>query len=99
MCSHSVVGLLEATQIFLMVDHVREMTMKKACMANMDRLSIWSSCLSLEKTSAVTKPINKQSVFSEDLPDVLETTNISRTLALQNQSITFSVFFFLSVWV
>ena len=30
--------------MFMTVDYVREMTVKKPCMANMDRLSICSSC-------------------------------------------------------
>ena len=30
-CSHSVVKLYEVTQMFVMVDYVREMTVKKCC--------------------------------------------------------------------
>ena len=36
LCSHSVVKLREATQMFMMVDYVREMAVKKSCMVNMD---------------------------------------------------------------
>ena len=31
--------------MFIMVDYVREMAVMKPCMANMDRLSIFSSCV------------------------------------------------------
>ena len=31
MCSHSVVKLYETTPMFLMVDYVRELTVKKSC--------------------------------------------------------------------
>ena len=31
MCSHSVVKLHEATQMFLMVEYVKKMTVKKSC--------------------------------------------------------------------
>ena len=41
--SRSVEKLHEATQIFVMVDYVREMIVKKSSMANMDCLSICSS--------------------------------------------------------
>ena len=44
LCSHSVVKLRQATQVFLMVDYVWEMT-ENSCMANMDHLSICSCCL------------------------------------------------------
>ena len=44
MCSHFVEKLLEATQMFTMVGYVREMTVKKPFMVNMDHLSIFSSC-------------------------------------------------------
>ena len=40
MCSFSVEKLHEATQMFMIVDYVREMTVKKSCMANMDHLNI-----------------------------------------------------------
>ena len=40
MCSLSVEKLREATPMFLMVDYVREMTVKKSCVASMDHLSI-----------------------------------------------------------
>ena len=33
--------------MFVMVDYVRRMTVKKSCIANIDRLSICSSCLRL----------------------------------------------------
>ena len=38
------VKLQEAAQLFVIVHYVREMTAKKSCMVNMDRLSICSSC-------------------------------------------------------
>ena len=44
MQSISVVKIHEATQMFMMVDYVKEMTVKKSCMAIVDRLSICSSC-------------------------------------------------------
>ena len=31
MCSHSILKLHEATKMFVMVDYVREMTVKKSC--------------------------------------------------------------------
>ena len=31
MCSHCVVKLHEATRMFVMVDYIREMTVKKSC--------------------------------------------------------------------
>ena len=43
MDSYSVVKLQQTTQMFMMVDHVKEMTVKKSCMAKMDRLSSCSS--------------------------------------------------------
>ena len=42
--TQSVEMLYEVTQIFMMVDYVRVMNVKKSSMANMDRLSICSSC-------------------------------------------------------
>ena len=56
MCSHSVVKLHEATEMFMMVDFVRGMTAKKFFKANMDLLSICSSCavLCLHGLSAVS---------------------------------------------
>ena len=36
--------LHEATQMFIVIDYVREMTVKKSFMVNMDRLSTSSSC-------------------------------------------------------
>ena len=44
LCIHSVVQLHDASQMFVMVDCVREMTVKKLCMKNMGRLSFCSSC-------------------------------------------------------
>ena len=44
MCSHCVVKLHEISQLFMMVDYVREMTVKSpVSMGNMDHLSICSS--------------------------------------------------------
>ena len=39
----------ETTQMFVMVDCVRQMTVKSCSinMVNMDRLNIWSSCVSI----------------------------------------------------
>ena len=36
LCSHSVVKLCKASLIFMMVEYVREMTLKKSCTVNMD---------------------------------------------------------------
>ena len=35
--------LHEAAQMFMMVDYVRELTVRKSCLMNMDRLSICAS--------------------------------------------------------
>ena len=40
LCSHSVVKLHVATQMFTMVEYVREMSVTKSCMTNMDHLII-----------------------------------------------------------
>ena len=40
MCSHSVENLHDAIQMAMIVVYVLEMTVKKSCMANVDRLSI-----------------------------------------------------------
>ena len=50
LCSYSVVKLHEATQIFMMVDYAREMTVMKSCVANMNCLNICSSCYDLKLT-------------------------------------------------
>ena len=44
LCIHCVVKLHEASQMFMVVDDVREMTVKKLCSANMVCLSICASC-------------------------------------------------------
>ena len=46
MCSNSVVKLCETIQMFVMVEYVRVMTVKKSCMVYEDHLSICSSCFS-----------------------------------------------------
>ena len=43
LCSHSFVKLHEAIEIFETVDCVREMSVRKSCMANGDRLNLCSS--------------------------------------------------------
>ena len=55
--SHSIEKLYEATQIFVMVDFVREVTVKKSCKfwANMDRLSICSSCDNIWRTVGICR--------------------------------------------
>ena len=46
LCSHSVLKLHEATQMFVSVDYVRKMTVRSSVsMANMDHLNICSSCV------------------------------------------------------
>ena len=42
--SHSVEKLHEGSAVFMMVDYVRYMTVKKSCMVHMDCLSICTSC-------------------------------------------------------
>ena len=44
LCCHSAEELHESTQLFMLVYYVKEMTVKKCCMKNIDRLSICSSC-------------------------------------------------------
>ena len=43
-CIPSFEKLHEETQMFMMIDYVKVMAVKKSCMVNMDRLSICCSC-------------------------------------------------------
>ena len=45
LCSHSVIKLHEASQMFMMVDYVRGMTVKSCRYGEYGSLSICSSCL------------------------------------------------------
>ena len=105
LCSYSVEKLHEATQMFMMVDYVKEMTLKKSFMVNMDHLSICSSCWDLKghfqptlKPGSIFTPLSKNSVYNkqEEKSEEKNQWNLFRSSSacVSHMCLLFELFFF-----